>query len=73
MVSPYPPDLVFMIQFSTETDLGRTGLRGRVEHIESGRSTRFNSWPEIEAFVIQVLELQGVSSHPVTAQSSGNK
>ena len=67
MVSPYPPDLAFVIQLSTETDLGRTGPRGRVEHIDSGRSTHFNSWPEIEAFVIQVLEFQGVSSHPVTS------
>jgi hypothetical protein len=73
MVSPYPPELVFMIQFSSETDPDLGRLAGRVEHIESGRSCRFTSWQEVDAFVMQILRPESVPSDLSTPQSRGSK
>jgi hypothetical protein len=72
MVSPYPPELVFMIQFSGEADPGRGPLTGRLEHIESGRSCLFTSWQEVDAFVMQVLRSESVASDLSTPQVCGS-
>ncbi len=66
-----PPNLVFMVQFSPETDpdAGRMRRTGRVEHIESGRSCRFASMQEVDDFMMEVLRRLSESSEPVTPRS----
>lgn len=71
MVSPYPPNLVFMIQLSIDADPGRGRVMGRVEHIESGRSCHFASWQDVDAFVVQVLGPENAASTLVSPQSRG--
>ncbi|HKQ73095.1 MAG TPA: hypothetical protein VJ810_05160 [Blastocatellia bacterium] len=45
----------FVIQFQPETDLETGHCKGRVEHIISHKSVRFNSLEELLAFVSRVL------------------
>ena len=45
----------FVVQFTRDTAPAARCFRGRVEHIESGRSRRFASLDELVAFVGDVL------------------
>jgi hypothetical protein len=52
----------FVIQFQTETDIGKGQFEGRIEHIASCKNTQFRSLDEFLAFVSQVLTQ--VHAHP---------
>jgi hypothetical protein len=45
-----PSDRAFVVQFAAETRDKRAAC-GRVEHLASGRATRFDSWPRFQEFV----------------------
>ena len=53
--SPLLPQWAFVVQFRTETDLGRGCCAGRVEHVVSGQATHFQSLEELVAFLTRVL------------------
>ncbi|HUA18572.1 MAG TPA: hypothetical protein VMB25_07495 [Bryobacteraceae bacterium] len=46
----------FVIQVRPETDLDRGILRGRVEHMDSGQSVRFQTVEELVSFIAQHLQ-----------------
>lgn len=50
-----PTNRAFLIQLNAETDPALEFLGGRVEHVSSGRSTRFRSSEELWDFVAGVL------------------
>jgi hypothetical protein len=50
-----PTSATFVVQYSRDADLKRQKVCGRVEHVSSGRSVRFDSQTELDRFVIQVL------------------
>ena len=50
-----PVSRSFVVQFTRDTAPAARCFRGRVEHIESGRSRRFASLDELVAFVGEVL------------------
>ena len=43
------------MQFTADTAPAASSFRGRVEHIESGRSRRFGSLDDLLAFVEELL------------------
>jgi hypothetical protein len=45
----------FVVHFSTAAGRGRRRFTGRVEHLSSGRTTRFSSLKELLAFFSGVL------------------
>ena len=45
----------FVIRFSSDADFERGGIKGRVEHVASYESKRFQSLEELLAFVTRVL------------------
>ena len=50
-----PPDRAFVVQFSGDTDPDRERMRGRAEHLESGRRCRFNSLAQLLEFMNERL------------------
>ena len=46
----------FVIQLRPDTDVRAGQFAGRVEHIESGRSTHFLSVDDLLAFVAQAID-----------------
>lgn len=46
----------FVIQFRAGTDFEAGRVEGRVEHIASGRTARFESSGELVAFLAQVIK-----------------
>ncbi len=57
---PLSPTRAFVVQFREEGEIVRGGFAGRVEHMVSGRATRFHSPEELLAFFAQVLNLARV-------------
>ena len=55
MPSALPRGRVFVVQFRNDAELGQDRVVGRVEHLESGRSTRFASSEEVLEFFARVL------------------
>jgi outer membrane protein, heavy metal efflux system len=53
-----PPLRAFVVQFS-DGDLGDQPSRGRVEHVRSGRSTRFDGLDRLAEFFAEVLTREG--------------
>jgi len=53
--SPLTPHRAFVVQFRTETNLGRGSCAGRVEHVVSGQAAHFSSLEELLAFMARVL------------------
>ena len=45
----------FVIRFSSDVDFERGGIKGRIEHVASYESKRFQSLEELLAFVSRVL------------------
>ena len=54
--SSLPVSRSFVLQFTTDTAPASQRFRGRVEHIDSGRSRRFNTLDDLAAFITEVLE-----------------
>ena len=52
------PQAAFVVQFVVGSDLGAGTAGGRVEHVASGRSTRFESVDGLLRFVSEVLAQQ---------------
>jgi len=50
-----PPSRAFVVQFGEATAPSEGTFVGRIEHIDSGRSTRFASLQELTGFVAEVL------------------
>ena len=50
----------FVVQFAADTLPASNRYRGRVEHIDSGRSQRFASLDELISFVNELLKAEGV-------------
>jgi hypothetical protein len=51
-----PAARTFVVQFGGEPTLAADGApRGRVEHLVSGLTARFDTWSELQGFVEQVL------------------
>jgi hypothetical protein len=57
---PLPVSRSFVVQFAADTLPASSLYRGRVEHIESGRSQRFASLDELISFVNELLETEGM-------------
>lgn len=53
---PFPIQHAFVVQFAAETPLDATGMTGRVEHLVSGRATRFESMEALVAFMMERLQ-----------------
>jgi len=51
----FAPTRAFVVQFRRETDLDTGCMTGRVEHVVSGKATRFQSVDELMAFMAVVL------------------
>ena len=58
-----PPDRAFVLQLRAEA-VGeeRARLAGRVEHVASGRTARFESLPELVAFIEGTLAARRLKS-----------
>jgi hypothetical protein len=52
-----PMSRSFVVQFTADTVAASRRFRGRVEHIESGRSQRFASLDTLVAFIAELLEM----------------
>ena len=61
-----PTDRAFVVQVHADAAVGKAQLWGRVEHIVSGRSTRFQSVEELVIFMVQVLTSITEGSEPYT-------
>jgi hypothetical protein len=48
----------FVIQVRPEIDLEKGTLSGRVEHMDSGQSTRFRTIQELVSFILQHVQGQ---------------
>ena len=51
----FAPAQAFVVQFGRETALDTGHMAGRVEHVVSGKVTRFQSLDELVAFMTEVL------------------
>lgn len=47
----------FVIRFRPETDPDAGVIDGRIEHVASGKTTRFTSFEELEDFLNRVLKV----------------
>ena len=56
----FPPERAFVIKLP-DADLGRRPNRGRVEHVLSGRTGRFESLDQLAEFFAAVLEAEGAA------------
>ena len=54
--SSLPVSRSFVAQFTSDTVPASQCLRGRVEHIDSGRSQRFDSLDNLVAFFTEVIQ-----------------
>ena len=54
--SSLPVSRSFVVQLTADMVPASGGFRGRVEHIESGRSRRFASLEDLGAFLTEVLD-----------------
>jgi len=53
--SQLPTDRAFVIQLTASSDIPHRRIVGRIEHVVSGQSTRFQSLKELLTFIAQVL------------------
>ena len=51
-----PPNRAFVVTFSDDEAAAPESLKGRVEHVRSGRRFRFGSLAELRSFVLRVFE-----------------
>jgi len=51
-----PSRHTFLLRFSDATQPAAGIFHGRVEHIDTGKTTRFNSFPEVIKFAGEVME-----------------
>lgn len=51
----FPTSRAFLVQFPRDVDPSGSGVRGRIEHITTGRSKRFATADDLFAFVLEVM------------------
>lgn len=56
------PERAFVVQFTTDTQVGVGYVMGRVEHVVSRQATRFQSLEALLSFIAQVLREVGDAS-----------
>ncbi len=54
---PFPIEHAFVVQFSADTSLEAQSMTGRIEHLQSGENTRFQSLEMLQTFVTRVLRV----------------
>jgi hypothetical protein len=55
-----PTERVFLIRLSCSADPSTDDYCGRIEHVQTGRVTRFSSLRETEKFIAEMLaEIEG--------------
>ena len=59
-----PSDRVFLIRLSGNAEPAAGENHGRVEHIRSGRISRFSSLDNLEQFISEVLAKENKPSDP---------
>jgi hypothetical protein len=52
-----PTERVFLIRLSSSAEPSTDDYCGRIEHVQTGRVTRFSSIGETEKFIAEMLEL----------------
>jgi hypothetical protein len=57
-----PPQGAFVVQFCPDTDMAAQHLSGRVEHVVSGRASRFESLEALLDFIARVLRTMAATS-----------
>ena len=57
-----PPQGAFVVQFGSDTDPAAHRLSGRVEHVVSGRASRFESLEALLDFIARVLRPMATTS-----------
>jgi hypothetical protein len=57
-----PPRRTFVVKISADAD--PVHVVGRVEHVTSGNSTRFEAIDELEAFIAETLNQEEVPATP---------
>lgn len=67
---PFSIQHAFVVQFADHTALDAKQLVGRIEHIVSGKSVRFQSLETLVGFVMQVLETCHTSRFDVPERST---
>ena len=50
----FPPEQAFVVQFTADSDAAGSRCAGRVEHVVSGRSARFDSVEGLFDFINRV-------------------
>jgi hypothetical protein len=53
--SPLSPYRAFVVQFDAHTNVGEDRISGRVEHVVSRQSKRFDSLQDLLIFIDQVM------------------
>ncbi len=53
--APLSPQRAFVVHFHGAVSEESVPPSGRVEHVTSGEVHHFHSWPELAAFVAQIL------------------
>jgi hypothetical protein len=66
--SPLSPHRAFVVQLRENADVERDQWVGRVEHVTSGQTTRFQSSEQLLAFVARVLV--GLAKQASTTEKS---
>jgi len=60
MCERLPTERVFVIRLSSRTEPSTGNYGGRIEHVQTGRVTRFSSLGELEKFITEMLaEVEG--------------
>ena len=63
-----PANRAFVVQFEGVPAGHAAAIAGRVEHLTSGRRTRFSSWEELQHFITQELAKLDSSPPPDTEE-----
>ena len=56
MCERLPTNRVFLIRLSSDAEPNEASYCGRIEHVQSGRVTRFTKLDEVETFFNEMLE-----------------
>jgi len=53
----FPSARAFIVQFTRDAEVGaEVGIRGRIEHVTSGQSTRFTTADDLFNFVREIMK-----------------
>jgi hypothetical protein len=69
--SPLPYSKAFVVQFAAETDPRLATVSGRIEHLQTGRRSRFASADELLAGIMTMLADASGSPDPAGRAGTG--